>query len=273
MKTKYLIETSAVPAAVGHSTPEHTQHFDAAVADGELYTSIYVRKETIRRFICDLIEIAEKIAQCSTPDRAIHLLGEGYGRKPKAVVNVVAMLLQKDNAIKNTPELATAVAQLALNFIWAFDLKLASRVQNTCGCRKGGVEVEIDFRNLLRELSEFRKEFLKDVEDCPVNRFLQLGKLNRRSGKLLACDKLNDNQQIRDVRDALRVLFDAAEPISCKACSTIGDPIIAMEQPKSWTLVHIDSSFDKLCECTDRDEKKIASKVAATPTLDRPAKE
>jgi hypothetical protein len=51
MSKKYLVETSAVPVALGESTTRHSSHIAEATADGELWTSLYVRKEFIARWI------------------------------------------------------------------------------------------------------------------------------------------------------------------------------------------------------------------------------
>src|SRR5712692_6592412 len=61
-KRKYLIETSAIPVALAESTPKHCQHFEEEIKDGELYSSIYIRMEFIRRWICEHIRIALTIA-------------------------------------------------------------------------------------------------------------------------------------------------------------------------------------------------------------------
>ena len=57
-KKKYLIETSAVLVAMGGSTADHRDEFQRTVADGALFTSLYIRKEFIRRWICYLIHLA-----------------------------------------------------------------------------------------------------------------------------------------------------------------------------------------------------------------------
>src|SRR4051812_44250841 len=46
-KTKYLIETSIVRAALGDSTNPHNTHFQQQVAGGDLFSSIYLRMEFI----------------------------------------------------------------------------------------------------------------------------------------------------------------------------------------------------------------------------------
>lgn len=58
---KILVETSAVLPAIGFSNSAHNAHFQSSVAQGGLYTSIYVRMETIRKWVCEAIEFAELV--------------------------------------------------------------------------------------------------------------------------------------------------------------------------------------------------------------------
>ena len=55
---KYLIETSAIPPALGQSTPKHRQHFQENVTNGTLYTSYYIRMEFIRRWVFSGLRVA-----------------------------------------------------------------------------------------------------------------------------------------------------------------------------------------------------------------------
>jgi hypothetical protein len=63
-KKKHLIETSAVPVALGESTPAHCAAFQEAVADGTQDTSVYIRKEFLHRWICYYIKMVFAVDQC-----------------------------------------------------------------------------------------------------------------------------------------------------------------------------------------------------------------
>ena len=55
---KYLVETSALEPALLEATPAHKTHFEDAVRGGELWSSVYIRKEFMRRWFCDCVEMA-----------------------------------------------------------------------------------------------------------------------------------------------------------------------------------------------------------------------
>jgi hypothetical protein len=77
--TKYLVETSAVPAAIDASTRPHLKHYDEAVRDGREWTSIYIRKEFIWAFVCELAYAAFYVSQRTSVRDAIRLLGNRFG--------------------------------------------------------------------------------------------------------------------------------------------------------------------------------------------------
>jgi hypothetical protein len=51
--------------------------------------------------------------------------------------------------------------------------------------------------------------------------------------------------------------------ITCKECERVGDAVIALEQTKGFTLLHIDKSFDVLCTARKMPHQKIPSLRAA----------
>ena len=264
-KPKYLIETSAVLAATGFSSGPHSAHFDEQTADGELCTSFYVRKETLRRWVCDIIAFAQMVDMSSRVSDALTWWADEYGRKPKLLGQLIGAALRDKLNLSddNTRGAAVEIAQIALDLIEIFDVKLVSRTRNTAGCRIGGSEVDVDGNRLLTDLSSFRDEFLKEVEDCPVNEFLQFRTPKGRTAKLLGCESMKARGKA--ACESLQVLYEGRAHISCVQCAKIGDPVIAMEQPGNTTLVHIDRSFDDLCECTGRNHKKIRSNASFKP--------
>jgi len=73
-KKKYLIETSAVSAALGESSSVHCAHFAETTADGSLHTSVYVRKEFILRWITKDIDLAFQIDHFDSVSDALYHL-------------------------------------------------------------------------------------------------------------------------------------------------------------------------------------------------------
>lgn len=271
----FLIETSAVPAALGFSSTPHVDHFDAEVAGASLCSSTYVRKEVLRRWVCEIIEFAQLMEMSSSVSNAISHLAEGFGRKPK-LLGLIGTILHRGGielAENDTHDAACEIAQIALDLVDMFDLKLKGRTNNTSGCKIGGTAVEVDGNNLLATLSVFRESFLWNVTDCPVNTFLQFKHPKGRTAKLVNCQHLDKNQEARDVRDRLKVLYERKAHVTCRECGRIGDQVIAMEQPASFTLIHVDRSFNHLCECTGRNHKHLRSNLSFKPPAAESAKE
>ncbi len=104
MRTKkdYLVETSAVPVAMGESTPNHCQDLSSATSDGRCCTSIYIRMEFIRRWICDYIDTASKVDHYQTVASAMYHLEQEYKiRSIKARLHLLAAMLQQKGAVRN----------------------------------------------------------------------------------------------------------------------------------------------------------------------------
>jgi hypothetical protein len=260
MKTKkdYLVETSAVPVAIGQSTPNHCRDFANATADGGYCTSIYIRKEFIRRWICDYIDLAFLVDHYQTLDAAIfHLEQEFKPRTLKTGLQGLAAMLQQKGAVRNTRDMAKEFARLAVASLRFFDRKLKSCTRNSCRCQIGGKQLKVDFNTILDDLRAF-VESVGCVEDCPVNDFLDLGRLGKAS-KLLEKEGVVETTAGKN----LAALHERSEWITCRECATIGDTIIAIEQPRSCCLVHIDHAFDALCAATEREHKRIPSQRAS----------
>ncbi|MCY2952789.1 MAG: hypothetical protein NTU53_12575 [Planctomycetota bacterium] len=264
MKKKYLVETSAVLPAIGFSNRDHNEYFRQTFGEGELYASIYIRMEVIRKWVCELIEFAELLDQCSTVSDAFLFWSQTYGRKPKVASDVVGWILRQRGIIGDlgSHQVAIEVAQKAVEILQAFDLCLPSKINNTCGCRRGGLPLAVDYRALLRELSRFRKDFLAGAMDCRIAVFLQLTNPKGRAGKLLNCPVVASDIKIASpLQDIVN-----AQRVACTQCKRIGDQVIALEQPAGVTLVHVDASYDILCACTGRDHVKIRSALSFKPT-------
>ena len=101
-KLKYLVETSAVRGLTGPATRPQQAHFEEETAGGELQTSIYLRKEFIHRWVCDLIRFACAVAQCGSVPDAIILLEQDFSpRNIKGILAVIAKYLQDTGSMTN----------------------------------------------------------------------------------------------------------------------------------------------------------------------------
>jgi hypothetical protein len=161
--------------------------------------------------------------------------------------------------MSNTRQAAEEVASQALRMIELFDQVFPKRIPNKCRCQIGGMSPDrIDFNRLLADLHVFYDAFLTPVQDCEVNQFLQLDKARGRAASLLA----DVGVRKLPVAEKLAEFRNSGKWITCKECSRIGDAIIALEQPSSWCLIHVDGSFNELSRCLDHDHKEIKSVAA-----------
>jgi hypothetical protein len=255
-KTKYLVDTSAVRPALGDSTTAHNQHFAEQVKGGSLWTSTYIRMEFIRRWFCDLVRIALTIEQCDDVSDALIILEQDFSpRNVKGTLACVAHLLRETGAISNNRASAEEVASFAVRWLKLFDRVFPSRIANLCKCQIGGKTPQIDYNHLLDDVRTFYESFLTPVMDCEVNVFLEFANPRGRAPVLL------EDAQVRQLTVGQR-LADLTQHntwVTCKECSTIGDAVIALEQPPSWHLVHLDASFNELCRAHGRPHKQIKS--------------
>lgn len=256
-KKKYLIETSAVPVALGESTPAHGEHFRDAVADGQSYTSVYIRQEFIRRWILYGIKMAFRIDHFQDLPSAMHHLNQEFSiRDVKTQNYLLAEMLRRKGSVHSGRDMAKEFARLAIAQLRKFDRQFSSRTSNSCKCKVGGKELKVDFNHLFDDLRAFRRLF-DSVDDCEVNAFLGLSKSGK-GARLLEVDGV----QRTKAGENLAKLKAGDKWITCTQCARIGDAVIALDQPRSWYLVHIDKDFPILCKATGRQHKQILSERA-----------
>lgn len=258
-RKKYLIDTSAVRAALGDSYAPQNEHIAEELEGGDLWTSVYLRMEYIRRWFCDMARIALELDLCTDVSDALIIIEQDFGpRGVKGAIASVAKFLRDRSSMTNTRQAAEEIASCAIRMIEHFDEVFPKRIPNTCRCQIGARTPDVDYNHLLDHLHEFREEFLSPVRDCEVNTFLQLNRPKGKTAALLADAKvagLNVGKKLEEYRNEDKW-------ITCKECAAIGDVVIAFEQPASWCLVHTDKSFDELSRCLDREHKLIKSVAA-----------
>jgi hypothetical protein len=264
-KTKYLVETSAVPPAIGESTPAHCQHFRDEVADGRLFTSVYVRKEFIRRWVLDRIDVACRIDHFSDVPTALRDLSHDYGRKPKGTVDVIASILNEKGRIDSTRSMAKEIARLAVSILKKFDYVLRARANDSTGCKIGAHVLTVDYNHLFDDLRDFVKS-VGNVTDCPVNEFLGFSRPRGNAPRLL---EVPDVQKKTEAGKHLATFAKERKWIECRECASIGDAVIALDQPPSWCLLHIDHAFKLLCVATRKPNKPILSERAVETDVPR----
>ncbi len=253
-KKRYLIETSAVRAAIEETTPKHSRHFEEATRDGELSTSVYIRMEFLRRWIRYYLRIALIVDCFQNLPHALNYESESFSaRDVKTLVHLLSALCASGKEMSGR-EAAKEIVHIAVVTLCKFDRRFRSRSPNSCGCRMGGKEFRPDFSNLFEEVRAFVRASLTE-DGCGIEAFLNLRKPSKAS-------KLLELSEVAEGTSAGKFLFkfkQNGKAITCKECQKIGDIVIALEQQRAWCLVHIDKAFDVLCAATSRTHQRIKS--------------
>jgi hypothetical protein len=155
---------------------------------------------------------------------------------------------------------------MALALLDEFDEVFPHRINNSSGCQIGSAKADVDFNKLLRDAHLFYEIYQKQVTDCKVNHFLGL---RNPKGKLKVF--LNDHRAAKlDVVKRVAALATPDAWIACRACGSIGDVVIALEQPASHCLVHVDHSFNELCRCRNRRNLALLSIKGVDKSAEEP---
>lgn len=264
----YLVETSAVPAAVGRTTSSHRRKLEETTEGARLASSTYIRKEWLRRWFVDYVYAAQVFEASRSVEDAWRLLAQRFSGRERAVyLNLLADLnLCRDHAADpaNTRQVARKIAELALQLVWDFDDLFGLRITNASCCKIGDLQPPLDGNRLLASLAEFCQVFCEPVTNCEVNGFL---------------DFANDKSTIRTIIDSELVARNKkfAEPlttfqrnrvhITCRECGRIGDAIITAEHAAQvdaddYCLLHVDNAFDRYCDSLNIKHQKLPAPMA-----------
>lgn len=210
--------------------------------------------EFIRCWFCELARIAFTIEHLDDVQDALVYLEQDFSqRRNKADIAAIGSFVKEIGPLRNCRAASEEFAGLALRWLKKFDFLFPSRITNLCGCQIGGKTPRIDYNRLLKDLHEFYASFSTPVTDCEVNAFLGLGDAKGRAART------PDDPAIPKLAKSLSEYHQKKKWITCTECSRIGDTIIALEQPASWSLVHTDHSFNDLCRVLKKDHVQILS--------------
>jgi hypothetical protein len=219
--------------------------------------------EFIRHWICYFIRAALIFKQCDNVANALYHLEQAFGRGPKDALSMIQQHLLGCGSLSSSTS-AEEIASLALRLLEKFDRVFRASTENLCKCQIGNRSPVVDYDSILHDLRAFYEAFVAPVQDCQINKFLR----SRRKGELLTKNRaLAELSAVKNLTD----LQKRSKWITCTECRRIGDAVIALDQPASHCLVHIDQAFDKLCPALERDHKPIASAVAADPIKLKPS--
>jgi hypothetical protein len=256
---KLLVETSCVPVALAESSAAHFEHFHGEIGAAELWSSVYVRKEFVRRWIRGYIEAACFVEHFESVDDALGYIQEDFsGRKVKVGMNAIRVLLREKDALSNQKSVAKELGRMAVRKLKSFDRRFPKRIPNVCQCKIGAKTLLIDYNEFFSSLRAFVAS-IGDVQDCPVNQFLDFDRARGRARALLS----NAEAAATKAGKKLQEFVTKGATINCARCAKIGDAVIALEQPASWILAHIDKDFGALCNALGRREVPIKPRRTA----------
>lgn len=263
MKTKYVIETSAVRGIVGPDTANHGKAVLEATADGTIYTSSYIRMEFIRRWICVAIRFTVLVNDHGSLKEALVRAEQSFSpRDVKAYLAFIAEWIGTPEVTKS--ETVEELGRRIFHWIRRFDKELKSRVPNRSKCDRGESKLELtDFADILAALHGFHEAFTTDRLNCKVNQFLDLGNPNSEASKLINSISDEELENVKAIKKLANDVQTKGETIRCKKCETIGDYVICLEQSKSFVLVHLDASFNTLCRKRGTSNKQVESVIAS----------
>ena len=259
-KKKYLVDTSVALAALGQSTAAHNDAYRQAVIDGGEFSSVYLRKEFIRRFISDLIKLAAIISQCTSIEDGLRYYSQAFSiRDVKGAILSISLAWQDIRQADTPGKLAEELGSVAVRLLRRFDRVLKSRIADKTGCQIGGKKLTVDFDRLHESLEQFYTESWTEVFDCAVNGFLKVDSVHGDATKMMEHD---DTKNLVVCTNLAKLKSDGKQ-VSCKDCAKIGDLVIAAEQPRSWIVVHGDAnSFPSLCGVLGKPDKYVESVMA-----------
>jgi len=266
-RRKLIVESSAVPAAMGRTTEAHRARFEELRGDATLHTSAYIRKELLLRWVVDYVHLAQVIAESPSVADALRTLSHDFsGRAKGSYLNALAdleVLRARCADPGDVRQVARKVAHAALQLVWDFDEVFADHIENKSTCRLGNLEVPDEGNDLIEGLVAFCKHLREPVRDCAVNTFLDFGNAEGHVAKLLACKAV---ARLEKTREPLATFASEGRWITCRECAQIGDPVIAMEHaaqaaPGEYRLVHTDHAFDRYCPCLGLDHERLPAAV------------
>lgn len=245
------------------------------IQDAELHASAYIRKELLRRWFVDYVNLAQVIARSPSVADALRRLSNDFsGRAKGSYMNALADLevLRARCADPNdVRQVARKCAQAALQLTWDFDDVFERRIENQSGCQIGDLRVSVDGNELVEGLVAFCERIREPVRDCAVNKLLDFGNTDGKVATLLACEQVAGNEKYRE---PLATFAAKRQWITCKECARIGDAVITLEHaaqpaPSVYRLIHTDLAFDRYCPCLGLDHERLPAAIAVGEPLEK----
>jgi hypothetical protein len=281
--TKHFLDTSvARPLVVG--TKPYKEYFASTLGGENLYVSRFVQMEFRRSFITNIVNFyfVLDMPSIDTIEDALTFWSHRYkASELKAVISFTGKLFNAEKLDATDPK-DKAKALLSIGRILRrlqakFSLFADTGIDST-RCARAAVSLDINLASLTRDLRDFIENF-NDVHTCRSKCRVDYFLLNKyrssvedfiKAGK--GVTKKTGAQGFLDIVDNLEeILAGGPSECSCKRCEKIGDAIIALDAPRTFTLEHTDLSYNHLCSSLGQphqqhpSEIEVVKKAAGTP--------
>jgi len=276
-KLKALVDSSAVLGVVcGELFPELASQLPRPSNDCHYWTSPYLRMEFLRRWIIDGIRLYITARQREAGIAgAIAYWSNGWGRRPTVVGHWAAIYANRKVRSDTTPQDETEqFGRLVYTCARTYDLALGRMISTaSTGCKKGQLSFSHDWETIRDSLKDFFNRFTSDDFTCRLGQLLRLERGCPAARAFLEATwpkgvPSNTRSDLSKLRDNLTALIEKSQPPDCRGCSKLGDLLIALEQPPTWTLYHTDRSFDTICELLKKAHCRLDCAFAASPQRD-----
>ncbi len=259
---KVLVDNSCVLAALDHDLmPFVSGQLPKKGPACEYWTTQYLRMEFFRRWIITGIELYFCARRIGSLKEALAHFSHRFGRQPKIILMLVANCWER--ALKDPPEdhveyWGWQVYSLACLYDKLFNRHVTPPVT---GCRRGETRLDLDAPVVRKALQDFYDRFTAGQHDCKVRSLLANPVISSMLHEIFGADvkgfSADARRAFKDAKRKYTKLAAAIDCATCRTCSSIGDVLIAIEQPSWGTLYHSDHVFDLLCALLNKPHHKV----------------
>lgn len=237
--------------------------------------SRFVKMEFRRSFLVNLIRFFFVLDMAhieSVDDAAILWSNKFKTSELKAILQIISKLFDTEK-IDSSSSTEKEKALLALGrLIKRYETLIEGYTDigtHSTRCARANVTLDINLEKLREDLHGFLELFddTKSCRDrCVVDEFL-LSKKRKAVERFVALSGSLSKQKEtagfkRIVENLEDILSEGPSACSCKRCEKIGDAVIALDTPRSFSIEHTDYSFDQLCDSLGQPHQRHPSETA-----------
>lgn len=250
----WFLETSVhINRLFGH--PLLKQKIKATVGAQLCYTSFFVFYEFKRRVVKTLINLYYMVQEEESPADALsyYMQVSRSIRETKIVLGAVSALLSEGDLRNDKQSSLDAIEILINGSLQDFHDSIVGFVIDQAKCPLAKASIDEGYEEFVGQI--------KCQAQCTIAQFWEK---NRRILKLLTQEELPEpHQKNKGFGDMLPLLHKALEDCQVgqgiRNCAKLADAIIAIEMPKSHTMLTFDRAFESLCPLMGKEVKRLPS--------------